>query len=242
MGYQYTPYIWILLASAAITGALGIYAWRHRTVPAASQFALIMAIAVTWSVSYALEIYVNETVPQNQWIWWDLGFLAFGALLVVIGWLLIRTGQRPAAVLGTEEEQRQRRERARHDQPSVGRTAQRHHRRLVAQADVVAHPTIGAAGIVLTGGRDFAPGQVRIVQRVRLGRGGVPMERTPRDEEREERITMEIVVDAHDPEEQARSASTSARRATTRFWSSSPGTRTGAAGWRTRRPRAGCRP
>ncbi len=29
------------------------------------------------------------------------------------------------------------------------------------------------------------------------------MERPPRDEEREERIAMEIIVDAHDPEEQA---------------------------------------
>jgi uncharacterized membrane protein len=37
--------------------------------------------------------HVNETVPRAQWIWWDLGFLAFGVLLVVIGWSLFRAGR-----------------------------------------------------------------------------------------------------------------------------------------------------
>jgi len=36
--------------------------------------------------------HVNETVPRAQWIWWDLGFLAIGLLLMVIGWLLFRAG------------------------------------------------------------------------------------------------------------------------------------------------------
>jgi uncharacterized membrane protein len=32
--------------------------------------------------------HVNETVPESQWIWWDLGFLASGALLLAVGvWL-----------------------------------------------------------------------------------------------------------------------------------------------------------
>lgn len=37
--------------------------------------------------------HVNETVPRDQWIWWDLGFLAWGAVMLVLGWLLWRSGK-----------------------------------------------------------------------------------------------------------------------------------------------------
>ena len=37
--------------------------------------------------------HVNETVPQEQWIYWDLGFIAWGAAMLIIGWLLLRAGQ-----------------------------------------------------------------------------------------------------------------------------------------------------
>jgi uncharacterized membrane protein len=38
--------------------------------------------------------HVNETVPREQWIYWDLGFLAWGAVMVIAGWLLVRAGRR----------------------------------------------------------------------------------------------------------------------------------------------------
>ena len=38
--------------------------------------------------------HVNERVPREHWIWWDLGFLAWGAAMLVIGWLLARAGER----------------------------------------------------------------------------------------------------------------------------------------------------
>ena len=34
--------------------------------------------------------HVNETVAEEHWIWWDLGFLAWGAVMIVIGWLLAK--------------------------------------------------------------------------------------------------------------------------------------------------------
>ena len=34
--------------------------------------------------------HVNETVPQEQWIWWDIGFLIWGAAMLIAGWLLVR--------------------------------------------------------------------------------------------------------------------------------------------------------
>ena len=38
--------------------------------------------------------HVNETVPRDQWVYWDVGFLIWGAAMIVGGWLLYRSGQR----------------------------------------------------------------------------------------------------------------------------------------------------
>lgn len=45
--------------------------------------------------------HVNETVPRDQWIWWDLGFLAWGAAMVIGGWLLLQGGRRATATTTT---------------------------------------------------------------------------------------------------------------------------------------------
>jgi uncharacterized membrane protein len=37
--------------------------------------------------------HVNETVPVEQWIYWDVGFLVWGAAMLVGGGWLIRTGR-----------------------------------------------------------------------------------------------------------------------------------------------------
>ena len=38
--------------------------------------------------------HVNETVPPAQWIWWDLGFLLWGAAMLAAGIALLRQGRR----------------------------------------------------------------------------------------------------------------------------------------------------
>jgi uncharacterized membrane protein len=38
--------------------------------------------------------HVNETVPREHWIHWDLGFLIWGAVMLVAGWALWRFGER----------------------------------------------------------------------------------------------------------------------------------------------------
>ena len=37
--------------------------------------------------------HVNETVPREQWIYWDLGFLVWGAIMLIVGWILLRRGK-----------------------------------------------------------------------------------------------------------------------------------------------------
>jgi uncharacterized membrane protein len=38
--------------------------------------------------------HVNETVPRAQWIYWDLGFLAWGAAMLLGGWFILQAGRR----------------------------------------------------------------------------------------------------------------------------------------------------
>lgn len=38
--------------------------------------------------------HVNETVPRDQWVYWDTGFLLWGALMLIAGWVLYRSGKR----------------------------------------------------------------------------------------------------------------------------------------------------
>jgi uncharacterized membrane protein len=40
--------------------------------------------------------HVNETVSRDTWIYWDLGFLIWGALMLLAGWSLIKSAGRPA--------------------------------------------------------------------------------------------------------------------------------------------------
>jgi uncharacterized membrane protein len=37
--------------------------------------------------------HVNETVPPEQWVYWDIGFLVWGAAMLIGGWFLLRQGQ-----------------------------------------------------------------------------------------------------------------------------------------------------
>ena len=37
--------------------------------------------------------HVNETVPREQWIFWDIAFLVWGALMLAGGWMLYRSGK-----------------------------------------------------------------------------------------------------------------------------------------------------
>jgi len=38
--------------------------------------------------------HVNETVPPSQWIYWDIGFLVWGAAMLAGGWAMWRAGRR----------------------------------------------------------------------------------------------------------------------------------------------------
>ena len=47
--------------------------------------------------------HVNETAPRSQWIWWDLGFLAWGAAMLLGGLSLMRAGDRETAEVAARD-------------------------------------------------------------------------------------------------------------------------------------------
>jgi len=42
--------------------------------------------------------HVNETVPADQWIYWDIGFLVWGAAMLAGGWVLLRAGKKKTRI------------------------------------------------------------------------------------------------------------------------------------------------
>lgn len=62
--YAYTPYMWPMLISAAVCGALAIYAWQHRHIPGATAFAVQQFFVALWALFTAIEM--AGTTPETR--------------------------------------------------------------------------------------------------------------------------------------------------------------------------------
>lgn len=90
-------------AATWVLVVLGVVAlWRaRRDRPAPWPGRLLVGAALTgWGAFNLVEgvvdhhllgiHHVNETAPREQWLWWDLGFLAWGAAMLLVGRRLVR--------------------------------------------------------------------------------------------------------------------------------------------------------
>jgi uncharacterized membrane protein len=85
---------------ATFVGLLLLWRAGRQASTAWSARSLFGALLAGWGTFNLLEgivnhqilgiHHVNETVPQEQWMYWDLGFLGLSALLLLIGVLVIR--------------------------------------------------------------------------------------------------------------------------------------------------------
>jgi uncharacterized membrane protein len=95
--FHSTTYIFVLL------GLVQLWRAAHRTHVRWSGKLLLGTILMGFGLFNLVEgvidhqmlgiHHVNETVPRDQWIYWDIGFLVWGAAMLVGGWLLVRTGR-----------------------------------------------------------------------------------------------------------------------------------------------------
>jgi uncharacterized membrane protein len=101
----------IFHASTYLLVALGIaLLWRHARRPHALWSGKLLAgtMLVGFGIFNLVEgtinhhllgiHHVNETAPLSQWIYWDLGFLAWGAAMLIWGVMLVRDGKTSAAM------------------------------------------------------------------------------------------------------------------------------------------------
>ncbi len=65
--YQYTAYIWPMLASAVFMAVLGFYAWRRRAVPGALPFAILTALWSLSAMNAALELAAVDIPAKIFW-------------------------------------------------------------------------------------------------------------------------------------------------------------------------------
>jgi PAS domain S-box-containing protein len=65
--YTYTPFVWPLLASAALAAALGLYAFRHRTVPGGVPILLLATSAFLWILANTLRHI--STIDETRIFW-----------------------------------------------------------------------------------------------------------------------------------------------------------------------------
>ena len=94
---------WVLLAIGLVLF------WRHARSRHAWWSSRLFAgtLLLGWGVFNLVEgianhlllglHHVNETVPQTQWMAWDIGFLGWGTLMVLAGNWLIKQGKRRMA-------------------------------------------------------------------------------------------------------------------------------------------------
>ena len=78
MDLQLSTLIWLLASSAIITGMLGFYAWKHRAMPGATPFALMMFTGVFWAVLNALEM--SGKSLSVKLIWANLQYFVYETL------------------------------------------------------------------------------------------------------------------------------------------------------------------
>ncbi len=99
--FHASTYIFVIVGLAIL--------WRaaHRTHIAWSSKMLTGSILMGFGIfnlvegvidHHLLKIHhVNETAPAAQWIYWDAGFLVWGAVMLLGGWALLRAGRRVTA-------------------------------------------------------------------------------------------------------------------------------------------------
>ncbi|MFL7791746.1 MAG: histidine kinase N-terminal 7TM domain-containing protein [Anaerolineae bacterium] len=85
MDWQYTPYTFPLLMTAAIAATLALFAWRHRSAPGATPLAALMLAVAVWSTAYTLEL--GSPDLRTKIFWSNATYL--GVVTAPLAWLAL---------------------------------------------------------------------------------------------------------------------------------------------------------
>lgn len=70
--YGYTPYIWIILASAAFLSVLAILAFRQRNAPGALSLTVLISGLILWVLANGSAL--ASTDENTRIFWWNIQF------------------------------------------------------------------------------------------------------------------------------------------------------------------------
>ncbi len=70
LAYEYTPYLWLILASVVFLVLLGIKGIRHRSAPGALPFITAVAVAIPWVLANGLGL--ASTDDATSVFWWNV--------------------------------------------------------------------------------------------------------------------------------------------------------------------------
>lgn len=74
--FGFYPWLLIFLVPLFISGSVGLFAWRRRSVPGARSYAMVAFSQAAWTLGYLLEL-SNRTLP-GKIFWDDFQFVAAG--------------------------------------------------------------------------------------------------------------------------------------------------------------------
>lgn len=94
--FHSTTYVFV------VVGLFILWRTAHRRHLYWSNKLLVGSLLVGWGLFNVVEglidhealglHHVNELVPREQWIYWDIGFLVWGGAMLIGGWLMVRSG------------------------------------------------------------------------------------------------------------------------------------------------------
>jgi PAS domain S-box-containing protein len=73
--YEYTPYIWSILASGAYLAVLAIYGIRHRIAPGAVPFTILTVGAIPWVLANGLGLASTDDTTKIFWFKFETALL-----------------------------------------------------------------------------------------------------------------------------------------------------------------------
>jgi hypothetical protein len=82
--FEYTAYIWLLLASAVFLTAMGIYALRDLSVPGSVPFIILLAGLMLWVLANALGLASADDQTRIFWFKFKAAGIKFLSPLLLI--------------------------------------------------------------------------------------------------------------------------------------------------------------
>lgn len=82
LSYEYTPYIWVILATLLFPVFLFFHAFKHRSVPGAVPFLVLLGILIPWVIGNGFELLA--TAGETRIFWYQFQAVLFLPMVTAV--------------------------------------------------------------------------------------------------------------------------------------------------------------